>query len=128
MENISPFASLELQSSHAGMQRLIQYEYTFTQRAASCESATFELPESASESWFLLALIGLKVDVDLRAWASIPIKQGGVAIPMPSEMLDVSHRVSTCEYSDLVRRMKGQEYFDLSHHSTVVREGREEGK
>ena len=110
------------------MQRALQHEWTFIQRAVPCESAAFKPLESAIQSHFLPSLIGSKVDADLRAWTSVPIKQGGMEIPMPNEMQDLNHRVSTCECSHLVRCMKGKESFDPVYHSAVVREVREEGK
>ena len=128
IECLSPFASLVPQSTYAGMQRALQHEWTFIQRAVPSESAAFEPLESAIQSHFLPSLIGSKVDADLRAWTSVPIKQGGMAIPMPNEMQDLNHRVSVCECSHLIRCMAGKESFDPVHHSAVVREVREEGK
>ena len=67
VENLSPFASLAPQSAYAGMQRELQHEWTFIQRAVPCESAAFEPLESAIQSRFLPSLIRSKVDTDLRA-------------------------------------------------------------
>ena len=74
VENLSPFASPAPQSTYAGMQRALQHEWTFIQRAVPYESTTFEPLESAIQSRFLPSLLGSKVGADLREWTSSPIK------------------------------------------------------
>ena len=75
VENLSPFAYLAPQRTCAGVQRELQHEWSFIQRAVPCESTTFEPLESAIQSRFLPSLLGSKVGADLREWTSSPIKK-----------------------------------------------------
>ena len=55
---------------------------------------------------------------------SVPIKQGGTAIPKPEEMADLNYQASTCDCSHLLDSLKNRELFDSACQEKVVKADR----
>ena len=51
---------------------------------------------------------------------SVPIKQGGTAIPKPEKMTDLNYQASKCECSHLLDSLKNREMFDFACHTNTM--------
>ena len=51
---------------------------------------------------------------------SVPIKQGGTAIPKPEEIANLNYQASTCECRHLLDSLKNREMSDSACHNNTM--------
>ena len=126
VESVAELTKYAPQSAYAGMQRALQQEWIFVQRVVPNIGTLFSNLETSITKSFFCQLFGEEIPSQYRSWVSVPIKQGGTAIPKPMEMADLNYLASSCECSHLLDSLKGKETFDPVYHSKTLKEVRVE--
>ena len=101
VDSIAKLAPHASQSAFAGVQRSLQHEWTFVQRVTNCNEALFQ-PLEERITHFCSSLLGNEVDENLRQWTGLPIKSGGISIPLPKHESSLNNRVSAAQCSHLL--------------------------
>ena len=104
------------------MQRALEQEWSFVQTVV-----LYQILDIFLRNWkilfvdlFFSKLFGDKILPQIRSWVSVPIRQGGTAIPKPEEMVDLNYQASKCGCSHLIDSLKGREMFDVACHTNTM--------
>ena len=112
------------QAVFAGIQRATTAMDFCTKSGTKYRTSFYETKKTIFETFFSKLFGEKKILPQLRNWVSVPIKQGGTAIPKPEEMADLNYQASTCDCSHLLDSLKNRELFDSACQEKVVKADR----
>lgn len=69
---------------------------------------------------FLSAIFGSEIDGTTRNWTSVPIRDGGMAIPKPKDMANLNFKTSQCQCTHLIQALTNKTPFDLIFHQQTI--------
>ena len=110
------------------MQRSLQQEWNFAQRATPCDANLFKCMEESLRKIFCSNLFGSEIDQNRRIWSTLLIKRGGIAIPSPSKVAALNNHIFMCECGHLINCLQGRETFDHAQHLETMQAVRAEGQ
>ena len=91
-----------------------------TKSGTKYRTSFYETKKTIFETFFSKLFGEKKILPQLRNWVSVPIKQGGTAIPKPEKMTDLNYQASKCECSHLLDSLKNREMFDFACHTNTT--------
>ena len=113
------------QSTYAGLQKSLQQEWVFMQRVTLGVGKGFGPVETALKETSVLAFFeGLREGVPEQRVTRLPVKQGGLALPDPSQTAPKNWTASCVIAGHLVAAFRGQMKLRMADHSACLQEGR----
>jgi hypothetical protein len=112
------------QAAYAGLQKSLQQEWQFVQRATESIDDKFSGIEYKIQTKFLPALFGTKSITNTRRQLTcLPMKKAGIAIPNPMESAGANWRASTATCGHLVAASKRRKAeFRSATHQLIMAE------
>ena len=124
VEILAGVSCKHLQSSYAGLQKLLQQEWEFVQWVTPGIGDAFRPVETALKETFVTALFeGLGNGVPEQGVTRLPVKQAGLALPEPSQTAPENWTASCVITGRFVAALRGQTEFRTADHSACLREG-----
>ena len=125
VEKLATAAKLDPQAAFAGFSKSLQCEWAFIHRVTSGLEVLFEDIEDAICDSFLPAIFGCKtLSQHIRRLVSLPIKMGGMGIPLATEMASTNFSTSAMMASHLKTALKGEGLFNMGSHKSSIATGR----
>ena len=113
------------QSTYAGLQKSLQQEWAFVQRATLGVGTAFSSVEEALQDVFLPAFFrGLTEGLPTRVNTRLPVNQVGLAIPDQFQTAPENWMASCVITGHLVAALRGQNTFRTADHMSCLRGGR----
>ena len=112
------------QSAYAGLQKSLQQEWKFVQRATKNCGKKFEDLSKTIFDTFLRALFDDEIEEEdsRRKLAALPIKQAGLALADPAQTASSIFTASSLVVSHLLAALKGTVTFSSDDHTRVGKE------
>ena len=120
VEAVAAISEYVHQAAFAGIQRATTAMDFCTKSGTKYRTSFYETKTTIFETFFSKLFGEKKILPQLRNWVSVPIKQGGTAIPKPEEMTDLDYQASKCECSHLLDSLKNREMFDFVCHTNTT--------
>jgi hypothetical protein len=112
------------QSAYAGLQKSLQQEWQFVQRATENCGERFNNLSKTIYDTFLPALFDDDIveEDPRRKLAALPVKQAGLALPNPVQTASSNFQASSLVCSHLIAALKGAVIFSSDDHTKVAKE------
>ena len=114
-----PIADLTPQSTFTGFQKCLHREWMILQRVLPKIQDKFEEVENHIVN-LLQSIFRSEISPTIRTWESVPMKEGGMAIPKPKEVSTINYMASTCQCAHLIQALLSKTDLDLIYHRQKI--------
>ena len=122
VETLSQIAESQPQAAFAAFTKSLQFQWNFVQRVTpGCESLYGDLEDVILNKFLPVIMMG-EVSHMERLLLSLPARWGGLGVPLPTEMSELSFSTSRKATGTIVDCIKGGSDFECESHVETLRQ------